>query len=215
MFVLSWGPMAENPPPGSGDVERGRPGRPSLGDELLTLVRERAYTRAAEPFLLASGALSYDYVDMRRAVARGVDLQIAARAVIDHLIRVGVDYDAIGGMTMGADPVSHAVALLAAKGWFSIRKDEKTHGNRRRLEGIDVAGCRVVLFEDTASTGGSILEAFDVAAGAGANVVHACVLFDRGDSARAAFAARGVPYSSLLDYRDLGIEPIVPPPAGE
>jgi orotate phosphoribosyltransferase len=114
-------------------------------------------------------------------------------------------------MTMGADPVSHAVALLSAKAWFSIRKGEKTHGNRRRVEGTTVEGTRVVLFEDTASTGGSILEAYDVARGAGAVVVHACVLFDRGDNTRAEFGSRGVPYSCLLDYRDLGIDPIVPP----
>jgi orotate phosphoribosyltransferase len=194
----------------SGENEE-REHQPPTGGELLALVQTRAYTRADQPFLLASGATSYDYVDMRRAVSRGVDLELAARAVIDHLACRGIEYEAIGGMTMGADPVAHAVALLASKAWFSIRKGEKSHGNRRRIEGIPVEGRRVVLFEDTASTGGSIMEAYDVVAEAGAIVVHACVLFDRGDTAQEAFAARAVPYSSLLDYRDLGIEPVVPP----
>jgi orotate phosphoribosyltransferase len=203
--------MAKRPTPNGDGVKPGSPSRPGSGGELLGLVRSRGYTRATEPYLLASGALSYDYVDMRRAVARGEDLGIAARAVIDHLAALKVDYAAIGGMTMGADPISHAVALLSAKAWFSIRKGEKAHGNRRRVEGTVVEGARVVLFEDTASTGGSILEAYDVLLGAGAIIVHACVLFDRGDNTRAEFATRGVPYSCLLDYRDLGIDPIVPP----
>ncbi|MGP8163294.1 MAG: orotate phosphoribosyltransferase [Acidimicrobiales bacterium] len=205
--------MAKRTAPEGGDMN-GRCGRPQSGEELLTLVRTRAYTRSDEPFLLASGATSYDYIDMRRAVARGADLEIAARAVIDHLAARQVEYDAIGGMTMGADPVAHAVALVADKAWFSIRKGEKTHGNRRRVEGIAVGGLPVVLFEDTASTGGSLMEAYEVAVGTGAIVVHVCVLFDRGDAAAAAFAARSVPYSSLLDYRDLGIEPIAVRPAG-
>jgi orotate phosphoribosyltransferase len=205
--------MAERTAPEGGDTN-GRCGRPQSGEGLLTLVRKRAYTRSDEPFLLASGATSYDYIDMRRAVARGADLEIAARAVIDHLAARQVEYDAIGGMTMGADPVAHAVALVADKAWFSIRKGEKTHGNRRRVEGIAVGGLPVVLFEDTASTGGSLMEAYEVAVGTGAIVVHVCVLFDRGDAAAAAFAARSVPYSSLLDYRDLGIEPIAVRPAG-
>ncbi|HXZ83194.1 MAG TPA: phosphoribosyltransferase family protein [Acidimicrobiales bacterium] len=196
---------------GSGWVDPRRRNRPQSAEKLLTLVRTRAYTRSDEPFLLASGATSYDYVDMRRAVARGADLDLAARAVIDHLATRQVEYDAIGGMTMGADPISHAVALIADKSWFSVRKGEKSHGSRRRVEGSEIDGRRVVLFEDTASTGGSILEAFEVAVRAGAIVVHACVLLDRGETASAAFAACSVPYSSLLDYRDLGIEPVLAP----
>jgi orotate phosphoribosyltransferase len=204
--------MTPDPASERDGTEPARRVRPSSAEELLTLVRERGYARADEPFLLASGAKSYDYVDMRRAVARGSDLELAARAVIDHLANRRVDYDAIGGMTMGADPVAHAVALIAGRAWFSVRKREKTHGSRRRVEGATIEGRRVVVFEDIASTGGSILDAYDVATASGAIVVHACVLLDRGDAARALFAARAVPYSSLLDYRDLGIEPIVTSP---
>lgn len=173
------------------------------------LVMRRAYTRADRPFLLASGQTSYDYIDLRRAVADGPDLALAARALIEHLEEKGVEYDAIGGMSMGADPFAHAVALLRPARWFSVRKAEKSHGSRRRIEGADLAGTRVVVLEDTASTGGSILSAYDVVAQSGAAVVHACSLLDRGDTTAAAFAARGVGYSSVLTYRDLGIEPIV------
>jgi len=180
-------------------------------EELLELVRERGYTRSAVPFVLSSGATSYDYVDLRRAVGRGRDLRLAASAVITHLDRLGVEFDAIGGMTMGADPVAHAVALLADKQWFSVRKGEKSHGSRRRVEGAVIDGAQVVLFEDTVSTGRSFLEAHDVVVATGAVVVHACTLLDRGDEARGAFAALGVEYSCLFDYRDLQIEPIVVP----
>lgn len=185
--------------------------RPPAAEKLLELVRTRAYQRSAVPFVLSSGATSYDYVDLRRAVARGEDLRLAAEALIDHLARLGVEYAAIGGMTMGSDPVAHAVALLSDKAWFAVRKGDKSHGSRRRVEGADLDGTQVVVFDDTTSTGGSILEAYEVARAAGADVVHACSLLDRGDAARSAFSGLGVAYSSVLDYRDLGIDPVLVP----
>ena len=141
----------------------------------------RGYTRRAEPFQLSSGGTSHDYVDLRRAVALGDDLRLGAEAVIAHVATLGVDFDVVGGMTMGADPVAHAVALLSGRAWFSVRKTEKQHGTRRRIEGGEVGpGVRVLLFEDTISTGRSILEALQVVRDAGAEVVLACTLLDRG-----------------------------------
>jgi orotate phosphoribosyltransferase len=198
----------------SGEAMRGRvvgqdgPRSPVI-EAFHDLVVRRAYTRSDQPFVLSSGQTSYDYIDLRRAVADGRDLELAARAVIEHLEHRGVDYDAIGGMTMGADPFAHAVALLRPTRWFSVRKAEKSHGSRRRIEGADLNGARVVVLEDTASTGGSIVSAYEVLAKGGVDVVHACSLLDRGEATTVAFAARGVPYSSVLSYRDLGIEPIV------
>ena len=191
-------------------VDANAPSRGGL-EELLGLVKQRGYTRSAVPFVLSSGATSYDYVDLRRAVGRGEDLRLAASAVLTHLERLRVEFDAIGGMTMGADPIAHAVALLADKQWFSVRKTGKSHGSRRRIEGAVIDDARVVLFEDTASTGRSFLEAHEVVVAAGAVVVHACTLLDRGEAARRAFEALGVEYSSLLNYRDLEIEPVVVP----
>lgn len=188
-----------------------RKSRPLPDDKLLTLVSTRACMRSDKPFVLASGVTSYVYINMRRALARGSDLEVAARAVINHLAAHKVEYDAIGGMTMGADPVAHAVALIADKSWFSIRKDRKDHGTHERVEGSALEGKRVVLFEDTVTTGGSLVEAYEAVVGIGALVAHACALLDRGDAVRAEFATRSVPYSSLLDYRDLGIEPILVP----
>lgn len=173
------------------------------------MVREKGYRRAAEPFVLSSGGTSYDYVDMRRAVAAGSDLELAANAVVASLEAAGVDFDAIGGMTMGADPVAHAIAVLTGRNWFSVRKAEKEHGARNRIEGWPLReGVRAVVFEDTVSTGRSVLEALDVALTAGATVVAACTLLDRGEVASRAFAERDVPYFALLSYSDLGIEPL-------
>jgi orotate phosphoribosyltransferase len=192
-----------HPPPD----ETSSPGEARVA--LLRLVLERGYERRAEPFQLSSGGWSRDYVDMRRAVARGGDLETAARAVIARAGELGVEFDAIGGMTMGADPVAHAVALLSGREWFSVRKAVKSHGRQQRVEGAVLApGRRVILFEDTVSTGGSILEAAEVVAGTGAQIVLACTLLDRGDDARRSFEAQGIDYEAILGYSDLGLEPL-------
>jgi orotate phosphoribosyltransferase len=191
---------------GSGDA----PGRL----ELLALVRARGHERRDTPFLLASGAWSHDYVDLRRALARGPDLRLAAEVVAAQLARQGAVFDAIGGMTMGADPLAHAVALLAGCEWFSVRKAEKRHGLGRRLEGAPLGpGYRVVVVEDTTTTGASLMEAVDEVLATGAVVTAACTILDRGDAAARELARRGIPYHALLTYRDLGIPPVVPPVA--
>ncbi|HUY06279.1 MAG TPA: orotate phosphoribosyltransferase [Acidimicrobiales bacterium] len=180
-----------------------------LRTDLLNVIEERGYSHRVEPFRLSSGGLSHDYVDMRRAVSRGKDLELAARGVIKALEIATIDFSAIGGMTMGADPVAHAVALITKTNWFSVRKAEKDHGSKRRIEGAEVgAGTRVVAFEDTVSTGRSVLEAIDVLERTGAEVIAACTLLDRGDRATEEFAKRSVPYFALFTYRDLNIEPI-------
>jgi len=188
----------------------------SLFEELLILVADRGYERRDEPFALSSGGFSRDYVDLRRAVARGADLELAGRAVLEALDWASVVFDAIGGMTMGADPVAHAVALLSGREWFSVRKLPKDHGRGQRIEGATLGpGRAVVLFEDTVSTGSSVLGAYDAIVETGAEVVAACTLLDRGDTARERFAALGVSYIPILNYKDLEIEPILPVAAGD
>jgi orotate phosphoribosyltransferase len=172
-----------------------------LHDELRQLVLARGYERREQPFPLSSGGMSHDYVDMRRAVARGADLRTAGLAVVSALARHGVVFDAIGGMTMGADPVAHAVALLTDGSWYSVRKAVKDHGRQQRVEGATIGpGVRVVVIEDTVSTGRSLFDAYEV--------VAACTILDRGEAIAPRFAELGVPYVAVLSYRDLGIEPI-------
>ncbi len=184
----------------------------ALRARLLALVQERGLTYSPEPFALSSGGTSHHYVDLRRAVARGDDLRLAAQAVARACAVSGIGFDAIGGMTMGADPVAHAVALATSTSWFSVRKAEKSHGSRRRIEGADLApGTRVVLFEDTVTTGRSLLEALDAVTATGATVVLALTLLDRGEVAAPLVAKRAVPYLALLRYDDVGIEPLPGP----
>jgi len=181
----------------------------TLRSPLLELIKTRGYTRSEEPFRLSSGGTSHDYVDMRRAVARGEDLALAARGVAHVLEHGGMTFTAIGGMTMGADPVAHAVAIATNTSWFSVRKAEKDHGAKRRIEGAEIGiGTPVIAFEDTVSTGRSVLDAVDVIEASGATIVATCTLLDRGDAATEAFAARNIPYLALFTYQDLGIEPI-------
>jgi orotate phosphoribosyltransferase len=178
-------------------------------EKLLDLVRTKGYERRDEPFPLSSGGFSRDYVDLRRAVAVGADLELAARAVSDRLSEEGIDFDVIGGMTMGADPVAHAVALVAGKAWFSVRKEAKGHGRRQRVEGARLGpGVRAVVMEDTVSTGRSLFEALQVVEETGAEVVAAVTLLVRGESPARRCEELGVRFVPLLTYLDLGIEPL-------
>jgi len=181
----------------------------SLRDGLRQLVLSRGYERRETPFALASGGTSHDYVDLRRAVARGADLELAGRAVAHVFATHGLEFDAIGGMTMGADPVAHAVAMLTGRAWFSVRKAVKDHGRQQRIEGSALGpGVRAIVMEDTVSTGQSLFEAYEVVRDTGAEVVAVCTILDRGEEIAPRFASLGVEYVAVLTHRDLGIEPI-------
>jgi orotate phosphoribosyltransferase len=195
---------------GAGPVDTCRlAGAEAERDLLRDVVLERGYTRSEEPFRLSSGGTSRDYVDLRRALSRGEDLRRAARLVLALASARGAGFDAAGGLTMGADPLAHAIAVSSGCEWFAVRKAAKQHGSGRRIEGADLGpGTRVLLLEDTVSTARSGLEALEVVEATGARVVLACAVLDRAGVAAARFAERGVPYAAVLDYRDLGIEPL-------
>jgi orotate phosphoribosyltransferase len=117
-----------------------------------------------------------------------------------------LSYDAVGGLTLGADPVATAMMhAAAARGRildaFVVRKTEKAHGLQRRIEGPDVAGRRVLAVEDTSTTGASVLTAVDVLRAAGADVAGVAVIVDRG--ARAQVTGRGLPYRAAFELADL------------
>jgi orotate phosphoribosyltransferase len=124
------------------------------------------------------------------------------------------DYDAVGGLTMGADPVATAMLHAAATQGrsldaFVVRKQGKAHGLQRRIEGPDVDGRRVVAVEDTSTTGGSVLTAVDALREAGAEVVGVAVIVDRDTGARQAVEEAGLPYRWAMDLSDLGLAPQV------
>ncbi|MHB8671230.1 MAG: orotate phosphoribosyltransferase [Acidimicrobiales bacterium] len=184
-------------------------GLADLRPALVALLRDRAWERREDAFRLSSGGWSHDYVDCRRALAEGASLRLACRAVIALAQERDAAFDAAGGLTMGADPLAHGIAMEADKVWFSVRKEPKVHGTGRRVEGAVLGGgTAVLLVEDTVTTGRSMLEALDVVRGAGAPVVLAVALLDRGRQAAPALAERGVPFAALATYQDLGIDPV-------
>ena len=170
--------------------------------------------RLGEPVRLSSGAMSADFVDVKAALAAWGSL----RAVADEIVRLvrdaaGIDWDAAGGRTMGADPIAVAVAARAGGSWFSVRKQPKTRGTARMIEGARIGpGWKVLIIEDVTTTGASALKAAEAARAAGAEVVAVAAVVNRGDGAERALASAGAPYFYLTGYADLGIEPVAAPP---
>lgn len=190
--------MAEHNPP-----------RPQTWQAAFELIRDRGHEHRAEPFRLASGQLSHDYIDGKYAVDTGERLAVVSRAVADLASAHGIEYDAVGGLTMGADPLAHGVAMVTGKAWFSVRKEQKQRGREQWIEGTRLqAGERVLLVDDVISTGGSTEIALERVTALGAVVAGVIPMVDRGDIAAGRFAARGVPFVALVSYRDLGIEPV-------
>jgi orotate phosphoribosyltransferase len=179
-------------------------------EELAALVRELGVVHGR--VTLASGAEADYYVDLRR-----VTLHHRAAPLIGRLVRVLTadwDYEAVGGLTLGADPVAdavlHAVAaervadpVVAPVDAFVVRKSTKQHGMQRLIEGPDVAGRRVLVVEDTSTTGASVLTAVHAVRDAGATVVGVATVVDRETGAREAIEAEGAPYRALLGLADL------------
>jgi hypothetical protein len=179
---------------------------------LAELVNELSVVRGK--VTLASGLESDFYVDMRRATLHHEAAPLIGHVMLDMLEEAGLgtdEIDAVGGLTMGADPVAAAMLHAAASRGldldaFVVRKAAKDHGMRRRIEGPDVAGRRVVVLEDTSTTGGSPLEAVEALHEAGADVRAVAVIVDRATGARERIEAAGLPYYAALGLADLGLE---------
>jgi len=174
--------------------------------ELARLVTELSVVRGH--VVLASGKEADYYVDLRRAT-----LHHAAAPLIGRLLRqltADWTYVAAGGLTLGADPVACAMMHAAAAAGevldvFVVRKSAREHGLQRRIEGIEVAGQRVLVVEDTSTTGGSVGTAIEAVTEAGASVTGVVTVVDRDTGAREAIERLGLPYRSLLGLRDLGL----------
>jgi orotate phosphoribosyltransferase len=183
--------------------------RSELWQAAFELIRTRGHERRDEPFKLVSGQLSHDYIDGKYAVDTGERLAVVSRAVAELAAANDIEFDAVGGLTMGADPLSHGVAMVTGKAWFSVRKEQKQRGREQWVEGTRLQeGTRVLLVDDVISTGGSTALALDRIAPLGVVVTGVIPMVDRGDVAAKLFADRDVPFVALVTYRDLGIEPI-------
>ncbi len=173
-------------------------------EDLLRLIKDKAVVHGA--FVLSSGQRATWYIDLRRVLLSGTGAALAGRVMRD--LTADLDYDAVGGLTLGADPVSAAMLHTASAAGqsldaFVVRKEGKSHGLQRRIEGPDVGGRRVLAVEDTSTTGSSVLAAVDALREAGAEVVGVAVVVERG--ARDKVAARGLPFLAAYDMGDLGL----------
>ena len=162
-------------------------------------------------FTLTSGKKATYYVDLRKVSLDHRVAPLIGQVMLDLLAQIP-NVDAVGGLTMGADPIAAAVLHQgAARGLsydaFVVRKEPKDHGRGRQVEGPEVKGKRVVVLEDTSTTGGSPLAAIAALEAAGAEVVGVAVVVDRGTDAKARIEAAGYPYFSAIGLEDLGLNP--------
>lgn len=173
-------------------------------DELLRQIEDKAVVRGR--VVLSSGQEADWYVDLRRITLDGAAAPLVGRVML--AATADMSYDAVGGLTLGADPVAAAMLHAAAASGrhldaFVVRKEGKAHGLQRRIEGPDVAGRRVLAVEDTSTTGGSVLAAVSALREAGADVVGVAVVVDRGAGSRV--EAESLPYRAAYSWTDLAL----------
>ena len=185
---------------------------PDARERLRLLIRDLAVVRGH--VVLSSGAEADHYVDLRRITLHHEASPLVGRIMLDLLRREGLlpGVEAVGGLTLGADPVATSILhASAADGQgdpldaFVVRKANKAHGLQRRIEGPDVAGRRVVAVEDTSTTGGSVLTACEALAEEGAEIAAVAVIVHRSDASREAVEAAGYRYLAAYDLSELEI----------
>ena len=177
-------------------------------DELIQLIKDEAVFHG--DFTLSSGRKASYYIDLRK-----LSLDHRAAPLIGDVLLDLVDdleFDAVGGLTLGADPLANAVmhrSIARGNGVdaFVVRKEPKDHGRGKQIEGPDVAGKRVVVVEDTSTTGGSPLKAVRALRREGAEVLAVAVIVDRATGAKDVIEAEGVPYRAAITLDDLGLKP--------
>ena len=184
--------------------------------KLLDLLVRRSYLyRPERPFVLASGKTSPIYIDCRSTTTFAEAMPLVGQVFFNRLRQAGggVLIDAVGGLTLGADPIAAAVAYHSAVAgtpvsWFSVRKEPKQHGTARWIEGSVEAGARVGVVDDVVTTGGSTVTAVERCREYGLTVVAAVVLVDRGESdgrarIEAALEPDGGVFTAIFTRRDL------------
>lgn len=175
--------------------------------ELLHHIKDKAVVHGK--VTLSSGLEADYYVDLRRVTLDGAAAPLVGQVMLD--LTEELEFDAVGGLTLGADPVATSMLhAAAARGRrldsFVVRKAAKAHGMQRRVEGPDIKGRRVLVVEDTSTTGGSPLTAVEAAREAGAEVVAVATIVDRATGAGEKIAeTAGVPYLHAFALDELGL----------
>ncbi|HEX8210619.1 MAG TPA: orotate phosphoribosyltransferase [Longimicrobium sp.] len=175
-------------------------------ERLVALLLERSF-RVGD-FVLSSGARSRFYIDCRTTTTHAEGQAVVGRLGLAAVRDAGLRPDAIGGLTMGADPVAYAIAHAS---WiagdpvnaFTVRKEPKAHGTAKRVEGCFAAGMRVVVVEDVITTGGSALKAIEAVEAEGGEVIAVLSLVDREEGGREAIEARGYPVHAIVGVGEL------------
>ena len=180
--------------------------RNTLKDLLLTRSVQRG------DFLLASGRRSSVYIDARLTTMSGDGLAVIGGLGLDRFAARGWSPRAVGGLTLGADPIAHALALTARHRGrlldaFTVRKQAKDHGTGKRIEGCFAAGYAVVIVEDVLTTGRSALDAVSAVEAEGGQVLGVLAVVDRQEGGREAIERAGFPVEALLSATDLGLTP--------
>ncbi|SJN15891.1 orotate phosphoribosyltransferase [Luteococcus japonicus] len=175
-------------------------------EELIEHVKNLAVVHGK--VTLASGKEADYYVDMRRVTLDGAAAPVVGRVMRDLV--ADWDFEAVGGLTLGADPIAVAMLHTAAHDGgrldaFVVRKAEKAHGMQRRIEGTEVSGRKVLVVEDTSTTGGSALTAVEALREAGAEVVGVACIVDRNTGAKETIETAGLQYRYALGLEELGL----------
>lgn len=175
---------------------------------LIDLVKERALRFG--DFTLASGKKSTYYLDGKQVTLNAHGAREVALGLLDLL--KDAEFDAIGGMSIGADPIVGAVLAVAAEqnreiDGFMVRKEAKGHGTNRYIEGPLQPGAKVVIVDDVITTGGSSIQAIERVQEFGAEVVRVVAIVDRLQGGKQAFEQMGLPFEALMTIEDLGVTP--------
>ena len=176
----------------------------SVKSELIEQIKQKAVVHGK--VTLSSGKEADYYVDLRRVTLDAVAAPLVGQAMLDAT--KDFDYEAVGGLTLGADPVATAMMHVAKQNGrilnsFVVRKEGKAHGLQKRIEGSDVNGKRVLAVEDTSTTGSSVLTAVEALTEAGAIVVGVAVVVDRGSGQKITDA--GLKYVAVISLSELGL----------
>ena len=176
----------------------------STRDELKAQILKKAVVHGK--VILSSGKEADYYIDLRRITLDNEAAPLVGEVMLE--LTKDLNYEAVGGLTLGADPVATAMMHIAAQQGkkldsFVVRKAEKAHGLQRRIEGPDVKGRRVLAVEDTSTTGGSVLTAVEALKEAGAIIVGVAVIVERG--AAGAVKEAGLEYRAAYSLSDLGL----------
>ena len=197
--------MARSSQPKFGTLE----GVTSAKDQLIEYISTEAVFHG--DFTLTSGKKASYYIDLRKVSLDHRVAPLIGQVMVDLIAEVP-DVFAVGGLTMGADPIAAAVmhqgaALGKTYDAFVVRKEPKDHGRGRQVEGPELEGKRVIVLEDTSTTGGSPLKAVEALLKVGAEIVAVAVVVDRNTGAQQVIEAAGYPYLYAIGLADLGLEP--------